>query len=118
MLGIGTSLGPTLIGGDFKNFKRFSATRDTISEPMPYSLHPLSIVNKRPVFETDFRIILSSSGRILRRSITSAFIPHFARMDAHRNGTRLHGGQYAFMLTKKMANKGAADDADVLPQVP
>ena len=62
---------------------------DITSELTPNLLQPLSTTKRRPVFFTEFRIVLSSSGRSDLKSITSTLIPYFDKISAHLSASKI-----------------------------
>ncbi len=82
--GAGQSGGVTRRTGAFKWCHPFSAAIAATSAETPQRAQLVSATTRRPVFRSERRMISSSSGRTLRRSMTSALTPCWTRISAAR----------------------------------
>mmetsp|Transcript_65201 Transcript_65201/g.153966 ORF Transcript_65201/g.153966 Transcript_65201/m.153966 type:complete len:211 (-) Transcript_65201:334-966(-) len=76
------------IGASRRSKPDDSTTEAEISEPTPNMGQPSSTVTSRLVLARDSRMVPMSSGRILRRLMTSALIPDAANASAASRATR------------------------------
>ncbi len=88
-MGTGTSGIASRRGAATRLANASSAMIDVTSPAKPPVFQLLSVTITRPVRRTDPRIVSVSSGRRVRRSITSTSMPAWARCSAARRASRV-----------------------------